>query len=304
MTAPLFAACAALAFSLSSVFVRLGSRSVLPLIGVVLTLLSSLTVLTVALVIRGPAQPDLMAVVLFAAGGLLGPGLGRFISITSITKIGATRAQPINSAAQPLVAVMLGVFVLSETLALTRVAGIAMTLAGVLIVIRSGQRTAARAANEPALDRRENPIIVTTPRVFMWPVAAGTAFAAADLFRKSGIDRLDDTVLGAVIGMSVAVTIWGTVLLIRGQGPALLGGIRSHDSRWFLASGAASGTAQVLVLSALRDGELSLVGPILAIQPILLALLARIFIQRLEAVGLAVATAAVLAVVGTVLISL
>jgi drug/metabolite transporter (DMT)-like permease len=302
VSSPLLAACAALAYSLSQIFVRLGSRSVLPLSGVVLSLGSSVLVLITALTIRGGASPSLTAVAAFAMGGLLGPGLGRILSITAISRIGATRASPVKAAAQPVVAVMLGVLVLSETLEPTRVLGIFVTLGGVLIVVRSGQRTPVPTGTE-TVSGEVRPPIVRSLKVLFWPLGAGTAFATADLVRKSGMQIMDDAVFGGSVGVAVALSIWATVLVTRGQGSALVRDLGTPDSKWFLASGMASGAAQVFMLSALRDGDLSLVGPIVSIQPILIALISRVFIQRLEKVGIAVIAAAVMAVAGTILIS-
>lgn len=281
---------------------RLGSRSVLPLSGVVLSLGSSVLVLSIALLIRGAAEPSWAAAAAFALGGLFGPGMGRILSITAISRIGASRAAPVKAAAQPIVAVLLGLVVLSETLAWSRAAGIALTLSGVLIVIRSNQREAS-AVTAKLVDGQTGPLMARGLRVLVWPVAAGAAFSTADLIRKGGMQIMDDAVFGGAVGVGVALGIWSTVLLARGQGPAFVRDMGTSDSKWFLASGVASGAAQVFMLSALRDGDLSLVVPIVAIQPILIALISRVFIQRLEKVGVAVMAAAVLAVLGTILIA-
>ncbi len=307
MASPLLALCAAMSWSISHLFVRLGSRSVAPLVGVVLSLASSSIVLSIALLIRGVVRPELGALGFFVLAGMIGPGLGRILSINAISRIGATRASPVQAAAQPIMTVVLGVFVLSETVGLSRFAGIALTLTGVLIVVRSGQRNAARdaaVASAAAGDTLTTTGIRTSLKVLLWPLGAGAAFATADLVRKGGMQVMDDAFFGGATGVLVALTIWGTVLVVRGQGPTLLEHARSANAKWFMASGAASGAAQVFVLSALRDGDLSLVGPIVSTQPIIIAIIARILMNRLEKVGLAVAVAAMLAAAGTILISL
>lgn len=305
MSAPLLALCAALSWSISHVLVRLASRSIAPLVGVVLSLTASSTVLVIALAIRGDIQADPAAIAFFAAAGVFGPGLGRILSITAISKIGATRSSPVQSAAQPIVTVGFGILVFSETVGVTRFLGIALTLSGVLLVIWSNQRgQAAPTLRAGSTDSTVATVTGSNLRLMLWPVAAGTAFASADVVRKGGMQVLDDALLGGAIGVLVALAIWGTVLVSRGQGPEFVNHVRSPDARWFLMSGAASGAATVFVLSAFRDGDLSLVGPIVAVQPILVALIARIFINRLERVGLAIAVAALLATAGTVLISI
>ncbi len=301
MTSAILALCAAMSWAVGSIFVRLGSRNIAPLPGVVLSLWSSLTVVTVALLIRGIERPTLPGVAIFALAGLVGTSMGRILSITSISKLGATRTAPLMAASQPIVTVILGIFVLAETIAISRAAGIALTLTGVLVVVRSGQRQSPLAP-APGGDPIEPG--AQSLRVLLWPLAAGTAFAVADLIRKTGMQIMDDAFLGGVIGVSVALGVWGTVLVVRGEAPALIRVARSRDAKWFMASGAGSGAAQVFVLSALRDGDLSMVGPILAIQPILITIMARLFLNKLENVGWAVATAALLAGAGTVLISL
>lgn len=298
-----FAIFAATSWALSQVFVRLGSRSVAPLAGVVLSLASSSLLLVVALAIRGDVELDLLAVGLFALAGMTGPGLGRILSITAISRLGATRASPVKSAAQPIIAVVLGVVVLAETVELSRLMGIALTLSGVLLVVVAGQR-GDRAAAAPGMNSSTEHRQTSSLVVLLWPVGAGAAYALTDLVRKSAIQVLGDAFLGGAIGVLVALTLWGTVLILRGGGPSLWRDIRSPNSIWFIVSGFASGVAQIFVLSALRDGDLSLVAPILAVQPILVAIFARAFINRLEKVGLPVAIAALLATAGTILVSL
>ncbi len=296
---------AALSFSMSQVFVRLGSRTIAPLAGVVLSLGASMVVLTTALLIRGVVRPSWTALGVFMLAGMIGPSIGRIMSITSTTKLGATRAAPVKSAAQPIVAVLLGVIVLSETIAWTRVAGIALTLTGVLLVVRSSQRRTSQTLSA-AQAEHDSPIpnIAGNLRILLWPIGAGTAYAVGDMVRKTGMQIMDDVLLGSSVGVIVGFSIWFSVLLARGEAPALLRGMRTRATKWFLASGCAAGAAQVFVFTALRDGDLSMVGPIISVQPIIVAIVARVFINRLEDVGLAVGIAAVLAAAGTILVSL
>ncbi len=302
MSPALLALGAALSWSVSHVFVRLGSRNIRPLPGVVLSLSSSFVVLMVGLLVRGVVRPSMTAVLVFALAGVIGPGFGRFFVATAISKIGVTRTAPVQSAAQPIMTVLLGVFVLSEVVAISRLAGVVLTLGGVLAVVVSGQREAGRRN----LDSHGAPVPLGLQglRVLLWPIGAGSAFALSDLVRKQGMQIMNDVLFGASLGVAVALVIWGVVLVVRGEGPEFLRSVRTRDARWFMASGAASGVAQVFILAALLDGDLSMVGPIVSTQPIMTAIIARTFINKVEKVGLIVGMAAVLAAIGTYLISL
>lgn len=295
MSPPGLALAAATCYSVSQLAVRLGTRGLSPFGGLLVSLYAGTFVLGLAVVIRGFGRPDPVALVVFALAGLLGPGLARLASITSVSRIGATRTVPIIAAFYPLMSGTLGAVLLAERLTALRVAGILLMLGGIWLAVRASQAQPSSAART-ARGARVSFLLL--------PFLAGSAYGIADYVRKQGLAMLADPLAGAFVGIAVSALIWSVVLVVRGDGPSELGRVRDRDVRWFAASGVLSAVAQLLLFWALLDGDLAVVAPIIASQPIIVAVLVRVFINRMEPVGSAVGLAAVFAAGGTALLTL
>ncbi|MFA9446099.1 EamA family transporter [Egicoccus sp. AB-alg6-2] len=296
MSAPALALAAATCYSLSQLAVRLGTRRIAPSTGLLLSLYSGTLMLGIAVAIRGIGRPDPRALVVFGLAGLLGPGVARFASITSVSRIGATRTVPIIAACHPLVSVTMGAVLLAEELTVLRVAGIALMLSGIMLAVRAGRSSDQRRPLEVTRWARLSFLVL--------PFVAGATYGLADYVRKAGLELFADPLAGAFIGITVSALTWTAAMAFSGRAKGLLARITDRDVRWFLLSGVSSAGAQVLLFWALLDGELSVVAPIVSMQPIIVALLVRVFINRIERVGAAVGIAALFAAGGTALLSL
>lgn len=292
MSAPLLALGAASCYSMSQVAVRLGTRRMAPSTGMLSSLYAGSAVLGLVLMLRGVERPSLPAVLLFMLAGMLAPGVARLASITSVARIGATRTVPIISAFYPLLSVVIGAVLLAERLTVLRLVGIALMLAGILLAVRATRPSGSR--DETAAARRLSFLLL--------PFVAGAAYGVADFVRKQALGLFADPLAGAFIGITISAVIWSLIFRIRGDRP-LAGRWGDREILWFVASGVCSAAAQVLLFRALLDGDLAVVSPIVSMQPVIVALLVRLFLNRIEPVGLAVGMAAVFAAGGTALLA-
>jgi drug/metabolite transporter, DME family len=293
MSPPLLALAAATCFSISQIAIRLGTRRITPLAGFVLTLVSGVMVVGVVGWSQGFGRPSPTALLIFALAGLLGPGGARFLSIASVARIGATRTVPIVSAFHPMLSVTLGIVFLAESITLLKSLGIALAIGGILIAVRSS------GTETNLVPGRNNGGLA----MLVLPALAGAFYGLSDLARKGGMQVMPDPLTGSFIGLLVAAGLWLTISVSRGAFALPRGEVASGDIAWFVVSGIASATASVLLFSALVDGELSTVAPIVSLQPVLVAILAGIFLRRVERVSGLVAVAALLATLGTILIA-
>lgn len=294
MSPPALALAAATCYSVSQLAVRLGTRRLSPFGGLVVSLYAGTVMLGAAVAVRGFGSPDPLAFAVFALAGLLGPGLARFASITSVSRIGATRTVPIIAAFHPLISGTLGAVLLAERLTPLRVAGVLMMLGGIWLAVR--------ATRQPVSAE----VMASGVRVsfLLLPFLAGSAYGIADYVRKQGLAMLADPLAGAFVGIAMSALIWSVVLVARGDGRSVLGRLSDRDVRWFALSGILSAIAQLFLFWALLDGDLTVVAPIVASQPVIVALLVRMFINRIEPVGPSVGLAAVFAAGGTALLAL
>jgi drug/metabolite transporter (DMT)-like permease len=108
-------------------------------------LLAASIMLAIALAIVGARAPHLTAVSVtgLAILGIIGTGIAYVLNYQIITREGATIASTVTYLL-PVVAIMLGVLVLSENITAMVIAGIALVLAGVALT-----RHQPKAASKP-----------------------------------------------------------------------------------------------------------------------------------------------------------
>jgi uncharacterized membrane protein len=144
------------------------------------------------------------------------------------------------------------------------------------------------------LSRRIRPGVV-------FPVTAAFCYAAADLIGKVSLDEADaDAGLGAVISVGTALAAWGLAHLAAPLRRRFRIGPRVG---WLAAAGACMGLAILSLFHALDGGDVAVVVPIVACQPLIVFLLSRLLLQDLERLRWATVTAGTLVVAGTILVS-
>lgn len=218
----------------------------------------------------------LLPVILFAIAGIAGPGIARLLSMRSVRDNGATVTTPVIASLHPLVATAGGVFLFDETVGLSRILALLLVVSGIWMTVRGG------SANRPRAVPREVP----TPSwragryALVSPMLAGGAYAAADVFRKLALGVYAEPLVGAAIGLLVAFLLWGGLFAGRATFRQRLR--LSTSVKWFCLSGILSAAAQISLFVALRDGELGVIAPIVASQPVILTILSVLLLRKLE----------------------
>ena len=264
--APLFALAAAAGFALNLTLSRLGLREASPSIGVYWSMLTSASLLTVVSLVRGVPRLEPSTVGLVVAAGIVASVVGRYSAFRGSFHLGPSRAAAIQASTYPSVTVLGGVLLLGERLTPVQVGGIALLLLSLRLVLGG-----AGAGAAPARPRDVN---------LVFPFLAGTAFGAADLLRRTAVGGGEDALTAATVGALVAVGVWVSIVARSGGIPALVRPPRGIG--WLVASGAASATALSCSFLALSLGSASVVGPIIASQPVFVAAFSALLLGRLE----------------------
>ena len=126
---------AALAWGTDAVLARQGLRTVPPALGTFISLCASLVVCLIALAIVGPARYPLQGVLWFMLIGLCNFLIGRQCNFRATQRLGAARAASLMATA-PLFSVTLAVLFTGERLTLPLLAGVLMTVGGVILIVR------------------------------------------------------------------------------------------------------------------------------------------------------------------------
>jgi len=138
MLAVVFALFAAVSWAFSAVSVRVALRYMPATTGTFLSLISGLVLMVLVVVIFQRDRLDeltLAATGTFAAVGFFNFILGRYLNFLSISHLGVARATPLT-ASTPLFAAILAVVFLGEGLNALTVAGTALVLAGMYLVVK------------------------------------------------------------------------------------------------------------------------------------------------------------------------
>ena len=297
--APGHALLAAVAFAASQVTIRRGLVHTSVIAGVLISLSCALVSTGVFVIINPPGPLDLTAVILFGIAGLAAPGISRWASASGIHRLGPSVAVPITQGARPLLSVAGAVLLLNETFTLIQVVGLAAIICGgwELSRIRKG-----KADQEP-----ESEIVADAPRRFAlrpgiaFPLIAALSYATSDLVLKEGLDRMNEPSFAAFASMVPALLVW---LLIARFVPRVRRSISiGRDFGWLILSGGLIGIAIVNLNTALDAGDVSVVVPIVAAQPLAVFVFSKLLLKEIEVVHPAVILASLSVIAGTIAIS-
>jgi uncharacterized membrane protein len=225
-------------------------------------------------VTRGESQPRDVA--LFAAAGLLAPGISQLLFTLAVRDAGSARASVVVGAA-PLITVALGIGLLDEPFKLTLVVGAALIVGGGAALAWERLRPAAFRAIGMA-----------------WALGCTLLFACRDTFIRwfSGETPVASTEAAAatLLGGAVVLTIAAAGRSWRRPLP-------------FVPVGICFGLSYVLLFEAYYRGRVSVVSPLVATESLWGVGLSALLIGRSERIGRRLVLGALLIVAGGALIS-
>jgi drug/metabolite transporter (DMT)-like permease len=270
-------------------------------------------VVMVPVLLDPPESVSSRAVVFFALSGLFAPAISRAAALGGVRALGPSISVPIQQGLRPLIVVPAAVIVLNETVGWTRALGLAAIVAGGWILSREPERAdelPAEALVAPgpatggpgtAVQRRSRATTWGFRRGIAFPVAAAVGYATADLLVKVGLGGRSDPVYAAPVSIGVGFCVWA---LAHVSGRVRRRFSLGRDWGWLVLAGAFMGAAIMLLFRALARGEVTLVAPVIATQPLFVLLLSAIVLRTLERRDRTTIVAASVVVVGTVLVSL
>lgn len=225
----------------------------------------------------------------FGAAGFIGTFFGRVLYYDSIDRIGAGRTEPLKSS-MPLFASLIAVLALGEALTMAHAGGIVLIVAGIAAI--SWETTNSGA------DRGED-VSVTALGL---PLLAAMAFATEPNLARIGFDAGTPILVGLTV-KTVAATI-GFLGYLQYRGTLrfdrLLG---APYTKWYLAAAVANTLSVLGYYTALNVSRVVVVAPITQTSPLVVAILAYVFLSHLEHVSWRLVSASLLVVVGAVVVT-
>ncbi|MEM2883988.1 MAG: EamA family transporter [Nitrososphaerales archaeon] len=288
----IFAILAGLLFAIANMFMRVGVIKGDPVYGTAVSTLTGSMILGITLVmlnqITAVLTLDVFDLVLFAVAGLLNFTVSRTLFFVSSSIIGVARAQPIISL-NAIVAVVVGLTFLAEKLTLSEGLSVIFMLSGLILISLSNPEK--RRLSQSKFSAGLLYALIGSIAVGFSPILIAIGF-------RSGAQPI----VGISISYFFASLGWGLVLLFGrwlrfpGEGRKVI--------RPFVIQGFFVTLAQLNRYFSIYVGPVVLVTPIFtSVSPILTALFAYIFLQRIEQVNFRVWLSIAFVVLGIYLAS-
>lgn len=256
----------------------------------VVVLLVNVAVLVPAAAVLG--YPDyhlpLRALGAFAGAGIVGTMLGRAFYFEGITRVGASRAEPVK-ASMPLHSAILAVLVLGEVLTPQGAVGIVLIVIGVAAI--SWESAGSRSPGE----------FRTVELLF--PLGGAFFYGIEPVFAKVGFAEGTSVVVALAVKTCAATIAFLAYLRARGTLPEVAE-LKRGNTRWYLAAGVANTTFLVSYYAALSVAPVVLVSPIMQMSPLLVLAISYLFLKRLETVTWRLVAGALVVVAGGIAVSL
>lgn len=300
MPPEIFAVMASLSFAGSQILMKIGRRDTSVVAGLLVSLATGSAVSLTACLVTSRGDFDLSSALLFAVAGFFGTGIGRILTIMAVDRLGPSTSVPLQGSAYPVAAVLYGVLFLDENMRIGQAAGFAMILIGVWQLSRfEAAPPGSPPVTEPAGKKERKRFM---RRGAALPLLAGLCYATSDIFQKDAVQTLDDPILGLTIGVLTGSSFW---LLAAAAHKPLRDKIEfGKGTKYFALSGFFGTTAILAVIRAFESGNLSVVTPIVAAQPLPTLVLSAIFLRGIERITPTIVVGAISVLLGTILISL
>ena len=195
------------------------------------------------------------AVAFFIVAGLFRPAVSSAAAMAGTAVLGPTISTTLSSSA-PLFGLIAGVVFLNEPLTWPLTLGTLLIIAGVVLLAR---RPGSSVAQNWPLWALSLPILAAIIRV------------GAHLVTKIGMEDIPSPYCAGLVGYTASLGVASANLVRRRQNTVRL--FATPGARWFLATGVMFGLAVGTLNLALLYGPLSIVAPLVSLEPLAVLLL-------------------------------
>jgi drug/metabolite transporter (DMT)-like permease len=235
-------------FASNIVLTKLASQRVGVDIGFMLTMSMNVAFSLLLVAVQLAMRPDALqlrwdGVAFFALGGVFSSYLGRFFFFGSVVRFGPARAS-VFQLTGPVFTVLIAWVALDERLGWVRYVGIAITLAGLCLVV---WRPGAMAQSAAVRAQRGGVLRWLAGSILVVGLGASLCYALGAVLRGVGMKRWDEPVVGALVAASAALLLH---LATSRQAWRIVRDVRAADGKgvlMFLGVGVLTICAQTLM---------------------------------------------------------
>ncbi|MFC1874402.1 EamA family transporter [Chloroflexota bacterium] len=223
-----------------------------------------------------------------SAAGIVHFIIGRSLSYKCVQLVGMNISNIVQRVST-LVAVTLGITVLSEPITWQLTVGVLLITTGVLI------------AGSNSLMFKGNALAGISPMALLFGLGAGIAWGTSPILIKIGLEGSGSPVAGAFISYSAATIALG-ISMWDGKRREALFSLKGRTAVLFSLAGLLAAGAHLLRYIALSMAPASVISPIFSISPIFMLTLAFLFNRKLELFSAPVIIGTIAVVIGSLLL--
>jgi uncharacterized membrane protein len=212
--------------------------------------------------------------------GLMAPSLARLLQFMAVDRLGVALSTPLIETT-PLFGAVFAVSILHEEITIPIGIGITIVVLGVMI-----------------LGSRESVKLTRTGVVLA--LLSAVLFAGADIGRKIGITLVSSPFLGAAVGATVGIAAYFLFSIVTKTPIAS----PKKWTRFDYLTGILTGVGMASVFSALFVEKVVVVQPLQSTTPLFALFFTWVFLRRLENVTASTCLAAILIVIGSILVAI
>jgi drug/metabolite transporter, DME family len=254
-------------------------------ISLIISLVGLVMLWPLALVSTDFSAVNLLGIVVFGISGLFSPGLVRLLYYQGMKKLGA----PVNSSLfsiYPLYTSLLAVVFLSEVLSVGNWFGILLVFLGGIMIEWS-----AREINVQDKHDRRN---------LLFPIIGGVALGIGSILRKYALVLFDAPVLGVAVAYSFSLLPFVFMLFSSNVRKEFT---FKKDVRLFWVAGVGQAITWVLAFYALSFENVSVITPLLSIEPVFVAVFAYLYLRQMEQLTHKLLLSIALTLLGVILVT-
>ena len=240
-----------------------------------------------ALILTDFAAVNLEGIALFALGGLLTPGIVRLFYYNGLVKIGTSVNSSIFSI-YPLYTALMAVIFLSEILTPQNWVGVVSIALGVILAELSFRR-----ANNGKKHMTKS---------LIFPILGGLTLGVSAILRKAALDLFNAPVLGVAVAYTFSFLLYAAMLAASQSTRETLS--LKRDLRLFWLAGVGQVLSWIFSFYALSMEQVSLITPLLSIEPLFVVLLAYLYLREQEQLSFRLVAGIFLTFLGVVLVTI
>jgi DME family drug/metabolite transporter len=225
------------------------------------------------------------AFLLFILAGIFAPGLVRWLYFISLDRLGPSISASISSTG-PVFAAVIAIVFLKEKLTVSTSLGILLIITGIIILERN-----INTGNAFRVQRKKDLIFPLLCAVFM---------GLALVFRKMGLNELDEPLFGVTVGFLTSLVFYAIVLLMSKSMRHSIS-LNRYDVLLLCGAGVFLTTGWLTLFYALSLGDVIIVAPLANLQPAMVVGLSYLFLKDIEKISQNMIAGIVLVLIGVLL---